>query len=139
MSLISDYFNNWLKWPVFVRLIITFAVPPIIPLLIIYYLKYYRYLGSLKKLKGKVVLITGASSGFGEALAHSFYKAGCRVILSARRENELERVRDTLLQMYQVLKYTFVNTCLFVHIIFCTQFYDYRHLLHILQWYCLWM
>lgn len=49
------------------------------------------------KLQDKVVLITGASSGLGESLAHSFYKAGCRVILAARREEELERVRNDLL------------------------------------------
>jgi len=42
-------------------------------------------------------LITGASSGLGESLAHSFYQAGCRVILAARREEELERVRNDLL------------------------------------------
>ncbi|KAK6625221.1 hypothetical protein RUM43_005512 [Polyplax serrata] len=53
------------------------------------------------KLEGKVVLITGASSGLGEALAHCFYRAGCKVILSARREKELERVRGILLQKYQ--------------------------------------
>lgn len=52
------------------------------------------------KLKEKVVMITGASSGLGESLAHSFYKAGCRVILSARRQNELERVRNDLLAMH---------------------------------------
>jgi len=47
-------------------------------------------------------MITGASSGLGESLAHSFYKAGCRVILAARRQEELERVRSDLLAMYAV-------------------------------------
>lgn len=42
-------------------------------------------------------MITGASSGIGEALAHEFYACGCRVILSARRIGELERVRNNLL------------------------------------------
>jgi len=50
----------------------------------------------------QVVLITGASSGLGESLAHSFYKAGCRVILAARREEELERVRNDLLAEHVV-------------------------------------
>jgi dehydrogenase/reductase SDR family member 7B len=44
------------------------------------------------KFKGKVVWITGASSGIGEALAASFARTGARLILSARRENELARV-----------------------------------------------
>jgi len=40
----------------------------------------------------KVVWITGASSGIGEALAYAFSGAGARVILSSRRADELERV-----------------------------------------------
>lgn len=52
------------------------------------------------KLQGKVVLITGASSGLGEALAHAFYKAGCKVILTARREKELARVKNDLLSLH---------------------------------------
>lgn len=42
-------------------------------------------------------MITGASSGIGEALAHEFYAAGCRVVLASRRLAELERVRSNLL------------------------------------------
>lgn len=50
----------------------------------------------------QVVVITGASSGLGEALAHSFYRAGCKVVLAARREEELERVRTDLLETHSV-------------------------------------
>lgn len=42
----------------------------------------------------KVVWITGASSGIGEALAYEFNKKGARVIISARRVEELERVKN---------------------------------------------
>jgi NADP-dependent 3-hydroxy acid dehydrogenase YdfG len=38
---------------------------------------------------GQVVWITGASSGVGEGLAHAFAEAGARVVLSARRADEL--------------------------------------------------
>lgn len=43
--------------------------------------------------KNKIIWITGASSGIGEALAYSLSKKGSRLILSARRTEELERVK----------------------------------------------
>ncbi len=43
--------------------------------------------------KNKVVWITGASSGIGEALAQALSAEGASIILSSRRADELERVR----------------------------------------------
>lgn len=40
-----------------------------------------------------VIWITGASSGIGEAAAKKFSKEGYRVIISARKEHELDRVK----------------------------------------------
>ncbi len=45
------------------------------------------------RFKDQVVWITGASSGIGAGLAQVFHKEGAKVILSARREAELERVK----------------------------------------------
>ena len=43
-------------------------------------------------LRNKTVWITGASSGIGEALAYQFAQEGAKIVLSARRENELQRI-----------------------------------------------
>ncbi|KAL7380249.1 hypothetical protein ABVT39_014386 [Epinephelus coioides] len=51
-----------------------------------------------KKLKGLVVWITGASSGIGEELAYQLAKCGSRLVLSARREDELNRVKHGCLE-----------------------------------------
>ena len=42
---------------------------------------------------GKVVWITGASAGIGEDLAKTFSKQGSKLVLSARNETELKRVK----------------------------------------------
>jgi short-subunit dehydrogenase len=49
--------------------------------------------GRLTDLAGKVVWITGASGGIGEALAVAASARGAKLILTARRAAELERVK----------------------------------------------
>ena len=46
-------------------------------------------------LKNKVIWITGASSGIGEALVYECVKQNAIIILSSRREEELFRVAKT--------------------------------------------
>ncbi|MCW3083370.1 MAG: Short-chain dehydrogenase [Bacteroidetes bacterium] len=46
--------------------------------------------------KNKVVWITGATSGIGEALASAFAKEGAKLVISARRTAELQRVKNAL-------------------------------------------
>lgn len=53
-------------------------------------------------LSSKVVWITGASSGIGEAMALGLAKEGSKLILSARRESELKKVKDKCLAIAQV-------------------------------------
>ena len=48
----------------------------------------------MASLKNKVVWVTGASSGIGEALVYALAKEGAKLILSARRAEELQRVAD---------------------------------------------
>jgi dehydrogenase/reductase SDR family protein 7B len=47
------------------------------------------------ELQNKVIWITGASSGIGEALAYASVNEGARIVISARREKELQRVALT--------------------------------------------
>ena len=48
----------------------------------------------MTQLAGKTVWVTGASSGIGEAMALLASQRGAKVILSARRESELQRVKN---------------------------------------------
>ena len=48
----------------------------------------------MASINNKTVWITGASSGIGEGLAYALSKKDCRLIISSRKIEELERVRN---------------------------------------------
>ena len=54
---------------------------------------YAKLFPSLDSYQGKAIWITGASSGIGEELAVQLRQSGARLVLSARRNSELERVK----------------------------------------------
>ncbi|MDW6025392.1 SDR family oxidoreductase [Mesorhizobium sp. BAC0120] len=62
-------------------------------------------------IKGKVVIITGASSGIGEATARLLARKGAKVVLGARREDKLKSIAEEIGKeggqaVYQVLDVT---------------------------------
>ena len=53
-------------------------------------------MNSYANLEGKVVMVTGASSGLGEALAREFARGVCNVYIAARREEKLVALAQEL-------------------------------------------
>lgn len=51
------------------------------------------------EVKGKVVIVTGASSGIGEATAREFGREGAKVILAARRVDKLQTLAEEINKM----------------------------------------
>ena len=55
----------------------------------------------------KTALITGASKGIGRELAFIFAEKGCDLLLAARSEQELVRLKELLEEQYGVTVHTF--------------------------------
>lgn len=58
--------------------------------------KYSIYKKEKMDIKGKVIIITGASSGIGEATALKLSKEGAKVVLTARRKEKLEELKKKI-------------------------------------------
>ncbi|PSC71219.1 NAD(P)-dependent oxidoreductase [Micractinium conductrix] len=57
---------------------------------------------------GQTALVTGASSGIGEACAWRFAEAGCKLVLVARRAERLAALQQAIQQHYNVPVHTIV-------------------------------
>ena len=49
-------------------------------------------------IENKVVLVTGGSSGIGEAIARRLADSGAKVMLTARREDRLKTITDEIVK-----------------------------------------
>ncbi len=56
----------------------------------------------MKKAINKTVLITGATSGIGKAMAKKFAKHGFNLILTGRRHNKLKEIKSLLSEKYAI-------------------------------------
>ncbi|KAL3839116.1 hypothetical protein ACJIZ3_023707 [Penstemon smallii] len=89
MDLIHKFLN--LVAPPFTFFTLLLFLPPF------QFFKFFlSVLGTLygKDVAGKVVVITGASSGIGESLAYEYAKRGAILVLAASRETSLQEVAD---------------------------------------------
>ena len=50
----------------------------------------------MERLDGKTALVTGASRGIGKAIAQAYARAGARLVISARGEEDLKRTADEI-------------------------------------------
>jgi len=61
----------------------------------------------MQSLKGKIVFITGATSGIGKACAYAFAKEGANIIINARRLELLNEIADDIRKKHNVKVYSF--------------------------------
>lgn len=60
------------------------------------HLAFYLEINMSSSIQGKVVVITGASSGLGEATARHLASLGAKVVLGARRTDKLQAISDSI-------------------------------------------
>ncbi|MHB9119610.1 MAG: SDR family NAD(P)-dependent oxidoreductase [Burkholderiales bacterium] len=65
--------------------------------------------------EGATVLITGASSGIGEAFAHNLAKRGANLILTARSKDKLDGIADELRGKYRISVHVFPEDLILPH------------------------
>jgi 3-hydroxy acid dehydrogenase / malonic semialdehyde reductase len=53
-------------------------------------------------MKGKIILITGATAGFGKAIAYKFAEHGWNIIITGRREERLIEIENDLKKQFEV-------------------------------------
>ncbi|KMS97505.1 hypothetical protein BVRB_5g126480 isoform B [Beta vulgaris subsp. vulgaris] len=94
MEVINKIFN--LAAPPFTFFILCLFLPPF------HFLKFCLSVFTSifsEDVAGKVVIITGASSGIGEQLAYEYARRGAYLVLAARREKSLREVANMCLEL----------------------------------------
>ncbi|XP_022737761.1 11-beta-hydroxysteroid dehydrogenase-like 4A [Durio zibethinus] len=81
--------------PLFV-IALLFILPPFLVLKLLFSTQRFVF---KENVAGKVVLITGSSSGIGEHLAYEYARRGARLSLVARRTDRLQKVADKARQL----------------------------------------
>ncbi|ESR50119.1 11-beta-hydroxysteroid dehydrogenase 1A [Citrus sinensis] len=89
MDLVNEFLN-------IVAPVLTIAIlPSFLPLYLLFkFLHFVIRTINAEDVAGKVVLITGASSGIGKHLAYEYARRRARLVLVARRERQLREVAD---------------------------------------------
>eukprot|EP00948_MAST-09A_sp_MAST-9A-sp1_P003369 g3369.t1 len=78
------------------------VLPVILSLIPVYQLIHHYLLFNPKSLRNARVVICGASTGVGEALAYRYAERGAHVAILARRRKQLERVQANALKLLPV-------------------------------------
>jgi NADP-dependent 3-hydroxy acid dehydrogenase YdfG len=60
-------------------------------------------------LADSVVVITGASSGMGKEIAFRYAERGCKIVIAARKINDLEKVSDACPDLRPIIRCGWAN------------------------------